>query len=466
MLNRTMELILLLLIAFTPLPWGAVDFWASFAMEIGILFIVLIWAGDRMKDRRSISLSPLFPLPLCLLLLLFLGLVLLQMVRLPAGVIDLLSPRTVELRHQLNLGGDLLKTLPLSFFPFATKIEFFKWVTLIGFFLFLLHWKPLANGSRVLRHLLTLILIMGVFESSYGLFKFFGVHHGLAADGAGGVYSVLGTFINPNHFAGYLLMVIPLSVGFLFSREAHKVRRTDGRLRPFSRPDGNVLLMGFGIILMILSLFFSSSRMGILSLVLSFGLIAFLCGGDHEGRRFSTRAVLILGVAVFWAVWIGLDAVVSRFFGASEDFHFRRTIWQNTSQILKDFPLFGSGLGTFRHIFPMYRSFHLRGMVTHAENDFLQLASEVGLVGFLPLVILFLLLFLRGASRIRSLSPGDPRRYIGVGGLVGILALLFHSQVERNMQVPANAFLFTLLWGIVLTLPPQETKIKSTGKNP
>jgi hypothetical protein len=39
-----------------------------------------------------------------------------------------------------------------------------------------------------------------------------------------------------------------------------------------------------------------------------------------------------------------------------------------------------------------------------------------------------------------------------MGGLVGILALMFHSLVERNIQVPSNAFLYTILWGVVLNI--------------
>jgi hypothetical protein len=35
---------------------------------------------------------------------------------------------------------------------------------------------------------------------------------------------------------------------------------------------------------------------------------------------------------------------------------------------------------------------------------------------------------------------------------VGILALMLHSLVERNIQVPANAFLFTLLWALILRI--------------
>lgn len=88
--------------------------------------------------------------------------------------------------------------------------------------------------------------------------------------------------------------------------------------------------------------------------------------------------------------------------------------------------------------------------MSHAENDFLQLASEVGLIGMGILLILFIFLFVRAVSAIRSMSVTDSGRYIGIGGLVGILALMFHSIVERNLQVPANAFLFTFLWALVL----------------
>jgi O-antigen ligase len=100
----------------------------------------------------------------------------------------------------------------------------------------------------------------------------------------------------------------------------------------------------------------------------------------------------------------------------------------------------------------MYRSFYITGLVTHAENDYLQLASEVGIVGIGLLLILFLFLLHKAISGIRSLSHREPGRYIGIGGLVGILALMFHSIVERNIQVPSNAFLYTFMWVLVLKI--------------
>jgi O-antigen ligase len=215
---------------------------------------------------------------------------------------------------------------------------------------------------------------------------------------------------------------------------------------------------------MIIGLLFSASRMGILSLLLSFSFIVFFFRDrERRERKFSGSLVLILGLALLWAAWIGLDAVISRFFTTSEDFKGRWMIWANTFQILRDFPLFGSGLGTFSQIFPMYRSFHIQGFVTHAENDYLQLASEVGFIGIGLLLILFIFLSFKVVSGVRSLPAWESNRYIGMGGLVGILALMFHSLVERNIQVPANAFLFTFIWALVLktaTLRPGAKVIR------
>jgi O-antigen ligase len=303
----------------------------------------------------------------------------------------------------------------------------------------------------VIHQLIIAIMLIGISESLYGMFEFFSGHRQiLNLEGEDLVPSVTGTFLNRNYFAGYLLMVIPLSVGFLFSREAARINRFRGWRERLVSFDGKTLLIGFCVIVMILGLLFSASRMGIASLLLSFTLLSLLFRNPSTEHKFSKTSILILGLALLWAAWIGLDSVISRFLTSSEDFKGRWVFWVNTFQIIKDFPIFGSGLGTFAWVFPMYRSFHLIGVATHAENDYLQLASEVGMVGIGLLLILFLFLFYKSISGIRSLSHRESGRYIGIGGLVGILALMFHSIVERNIQVPSNAFLYIMLWVIVL----------------
>jgi O-antigen ligase len=472
MLTSLIKLIIIGLLIFTPIAFGSMEIWASSLMELGILMIIILGIIQNLFSLNSELRTPNFQfrtlnskLP-TIFLSLFLLLVLFQMIPLPAGIMKALSPKTYELRQvlsplsfehsALSLGPSVSSspsalTFELSLFPFATQIEFLKWFALIGLFLYLLHSNLLDHRYRITSQLIVVIMLVGVFESLYGMFEFFSGHrHILNLDWSALSSSVTGTFINRNYFAGYLLMVIPLSLGFLFSREAIRRGGFRGWRHQLSSLDGKTLLIGFSVIIMILGLLFSASRMGILSLLISFSLISLLFRGSQREQRFSRPSILILGLAFLWAAWIGLDAVISRFFDVSESLKDRWMIWLNTFQIFKDFPIFGSGLGTFIELFPMYRSFHIRGLVTHAENDFLQLASEVGLIGIVLLVILFFFFLIKGVSGIRSMSHRDSGRYIRIGGLVGILALMFHSLVERNIQVPANAFLYMVLWALVL----------------
>jgi O-antigen ligase len=452
MVNKTIKFILILLFIFTPIAFGSMEIWAFSLMELGILLLIILWSIQNVMRNAECGMRN-FRYEI-IFISIFLALILFQMIGLPTGIVKILSPKTYELRHALAnaIPQSVIRNpqFPISFVPFITKIEFYKWLTLIAFFLFLLHWKYFEDGFRITNQLIIVIFLTGVFESLYGIFEFFSGHQHILY--LKGISSVTGTFINRNYFAGYLLMVIPLSMGLFFSREALYAQRFRGWRQRLSSLDGKTLLIGFGIILMILGLLFSASRMGILSLLLSFTSISLLFKVPQRGKRVSRITVLILGLALLWAVWIGLDAVIGRFFNVSEDLKSRVTIWSDTFKVVKDFPILGSGLGTFSQIFPMYKSFHIRRFVSHAENDFLQLSSEVGLIGMGILFILFIFLFIKAVSGLRSMSITDSRRYIAIGGLVGILALMFHSMVERNMQVPANAFLFTFIWALVLRM--------------
>jgi len=510
MIDRIIEVLLILLLVFTPIAFGSQELWAFSLMELGILLIIILWAVGRLSNQSLVTRSMTdnqslvtsnrpritnnHVLITTVLLSLFLGIVVLQMIPLPSGAVRIISPKTYDIRHQLSVkstglsyqssvhssddklritnnespatdNGSLITNpqspitnnrslvTTLSLFPMGTKIEFLKWLTLAGLFTFLLRWGLSDGGYRKTNRLIIAIFLVGVFESLYGMVEFFSGHrHILNLDWSAWISSVTGTFVNRNYFAGYLLMVIPLSIGFLFSREANQSGRFRGWRHWLSSLDGKMLLLGFGLILMILGLLLSASRMGILSLLISFSLICLFFRDPRRGRGVSRIPILIFGLALLWAIWIGLDAVIGRFFTVSEDLKSRWMLWGNTLRILKDFPFLGSGLGSFTQVFPMYRSFHIRGLITHAENDFLQLASEVGLCGAGLLLVLFLFLFYRAASGIRLLTSREPQKYVGIGCLVGILALMFHSFVERNVQVPANAFLFTVMWAMALRI--------------
>jgi O-antigen ligase len=190
--------------------------------------------------------------------------------------------------------------------------------------------------------------------------------------------------------------------------------------------------------------------MGIACLLLSFSVICLLFRDPQRERRLSRTVIFILALAVIWAAWLGLDAVIGRFTTLPGDFLFRGRIWENTLRIIQDFPLLGTGLGTFVQIFPLYQSFSIQGVVTHAENDYLQLASDMGVVGLIILLVAFVMMLVAVFSKVRSLSGSIPHRNIFVGGMVGILALMVFSLFERNIQVSANSLIYIFILCLIL----------------
>lgn len=308
--DPVIKLILIVLLIFTPFAFGSVEIWAFSLMELGILLIIVLYVLQEsfFSPNSAIDYNATFRIPHSALVLcsLFLALILFQMIPLPAAWVKIISPQTYNLRTQLL--NDLMpaaysplpvsysllpiahRLFPISFFPFATKIEFFKWATLIGLFFFLLRWKLLTNGQRATQHLILVIMLVGIIESFYGIIEFFSGHrHILYLERTDLMSSVMGTFSNRNYFAGYLLMVIPLSVGFLLAREAGQTVHFRGWRHRLASLDGKTILLGFGVILMILGLLFSASRMGIISLLLSFTLISFFSGGIAWGRSFPAQ---------------------------------------------------------------------------------------------------------------------------------------------------------------------------------
>lgn len=331
MIDQFIKILLILLLIFTPIAFGSMEIWAFALMELGIFLIIILgtlqWAfrkpsGADNHHEPILTGSWTFP---AIFLGLFLLLILFQMLSLPAGLLKILSPKTYALRLDLSplsfepSASSSVRSLepspgsfPLSFLPFTTQIEFFKWFALIALFFFLLKWKGFEKGRLTL---IAVILFVGILESLYGMVEFFSGHeHILHVEASSLISSVTGTFINRNYFAGYLLMVIPLAIGYIFHRESFNEDPSVGWYRRLSSLDGKTYFLVFGVILMILGLLFSASRMGILSLLVSFTAVTLFFRNPEKGQRLSKTPIFILGLALLWGALIGLDAVISRFF--------------------------------------------------------------------------------------------------------------------------------------------------------
>jgi O-antigen ligase len=113
----------------------------------------------------------------------------------------------------------------------------------------------------------------------------------------------------------------------------------------------------------------------------------------------------------------------------------------------KDFPLFGSGLGTFEHVFKIYQPEGLTGYYDHAHNDYLELLLEAGIFGVL-IGGFFFFIVLRG---ILKKEWREREIYLKAGFLSSLATMAVHSVFDFNLHIPSNAVLFCLILGMAVS---------------
>jgi O-antigen ligase len=126
----------------------------------------------------------------------------------------------------------------------------------------------------------------------------------------------------------------------------------------------------------------------------------------------------------------------------------RSQIWKDTSSLIKEFPVLGTGLGTYEYAFPKYKTIKRQLLYDHAHNDYLELISGTGFTGFIIIITgsaYFLIMVTRLFIRRR-----DPFvRGITIGCLGGISYIILHSLTDFNLQIPANALHLSMITGIM-----------------
>ena len=107
-------------------------------------------------------------------------------------------------------------------------------------------------------------------------------------------------------------------------------------------------------------------------------------------------------------------------------------------------PVLGWGMGTFPTVYPGYRSFYTNDFINEAHNDYAQLLVESGIFGFGVMLWFLVLLYRHGLPRSRRWEfKWDGA--VSLAALLGCTGILFHSFVDFNLQIPANAAVFYVL---------------------
>jgi len=256
-------------------------------------------------------------------------------------------------------------------------------------------------------------------------------------------------------------MTLPLTVAF-FVFYAGSIRRgrhrADNLFIELATSKKAVLsyVLLFSIILMVLALIFSGSRMGQFSFLAAMAgtaiLSAIRLAGKGQKRISAPLLLIVIGcisIGVLWGAWKGLDPVIERWGTADQAImQSRGILWETTRPLVNDFPLTGTGLGTYELAYRSYQPESLGTAVyDHAHNDYLQVLAETGWIGFV-LWLAFFVIFLARVI-VRWVRNQDPYAVaIGAGGIAATMAILVHSFGEFNLQIPANALLLFIIMAI------------------
>jgi O-antigen ligase len=264
-----------------------------------------------------------------------------------------------------------------------------------------------------------------------------------------------GPFVNKDHFAGWMLMAIPVCMGLLcglVARASQRVRNDwRSRFLWLSSADGSgTLFVAFAIMVMTLSLMLALSRSGILCLLFAVAAIGIVQWRQIGSGRRGAFAYLALATAVAF-VWAGSEAITTRFrTGSVVDLAGRVPVWADAIHVFAAFPLTGAGLNTYSTVMLFFQTTMREFRVTAAHNDYLQIAADGGLLLILPAALAVVTFVVAVWRRFASENADSAEYWIRVGAVVGLLSMTIQSWVDFSLQIPANAALFCALCAIAL----------------
>ncbi len=469
MLERVVRLHIILLLFLTVLFFGGVHVWSTCVLELtvcGLVALMLLRTAYHTRLRNAALLDFISQTGAAGIFLgLFCGYTLLQFLPLPQVWVALLSPTAAAIQRSADLinpgAVDAEPSMTLSLLPFESKIFFLKLSAYLGFFFLVCAAFPTRHDHFAL---IKSLIVFGAACSLYGLIETFSGHwHILWWPSFRHDLRVSGTFINPNHFAFYLGLIIPMGCGFLYARtEDHKPATASRKQASWyrrmlqslnereSRTQKNGLLM-FLIGLMILALFFTASRGAIFALSVSLMLMAGLALSKRQRRGFLLLLFFCLFIAGTYALQMGVEPVLERFlridwYHPSQEL--RLLYYRSAAPLISDFTLTGTGMGTFEEVYPLVKPATLYPtQLKYLHNDWLQVIVEGGLLGGSLVLSGYVFLILGCLRRLRNTTS---RSSIGLG-LGGIGTLVFaglHSFVEFSLQMPGNALTLLALTAV------------------
>lgn len=452
-ISRVIFWTLLILLVLIAIPYGSVEPWWEAVFECVVFGLTALWVIEGLLSggwhvRGYSLLAPL------------------------AAIILFAFLQTLPLWGTEHSSIQTGRWQTLSADPFETRLFVLNMLALVLFGLLFLRY---TSSERRLRTLVYVIICGGVANALFGLMRQV-LHH----DSSGFVLQYLapgtgyGQFINRNHFAFPMEMVLGLQLGLVAYGGVQRK---------------HLLIVAATILPVWTALIMANSRGGIFSMFCQLILIALLLSARRNpqqlfmpgagridklwniGRSFVVRIVLVaclIAVVLAGTLWLGGAPLLSRLetvpgeVAAKESDTSERggrmDVWRATWRLIKDNPVYGVGFGGYWVAIPAYHDASGEHALKQAHNDYLELLASGGLIGA-ALAAWFIVAFLKRARRCLTTSDKF-RRAACCGALIGLFGVAVHSSVEFGLHITSNAVLFAAL--VVIATVDIHSKEQST----
>ena len=313
--------------------------------------------------------------------------------------------------------------------------------------------------ARVLVVLGVVVAVAGIVQEAGGSLRVYGFWYPRKA------WQPSAPFVNENHLAGWLVLALSLSAGYLCGAAARAGWRppADWRglvVRLASRDANEIALVGFAVLVMALAILVTGSVSGMVCL----GAVSWVSAAralrrqPGRGRRVLLPAALAL-VPLAAAALAGLAAVgeeTAQTLSTALSPDGRIGLWEDTLRMVRDFPLAGVGLNTYGVGMLAYQTHGTEAYAVEAHNDYLQLAAEGGLLLGLPLAAAVVVFAREVRRRFREGADDTRTWWLRAGAVTGLGGLALQSLVDFSLQMPGNAVLFALLMAVAVHRPARR----------
>jgi putative inorganic carbon (HCO3(-)) transporter len=466
---------LLVWLAVLPLPFGSVVERARvplIAVPIALCIVSTLLRLYVVRNRASIS-QPTRPWLIwaggCAL---FLVVGAMQLVPLPPSLLRAVSPESHAIwsaaSRVAELAGVHVGSHPISIDPDATLFELFRIAALFAAFS--------ASGLlvRTPARRLTLaavICLAAFFEAMYGVreaalqrYQIWGWTNKLIFN------RVTGTFVNPNHFAHYMAIALPMAL-FVAAVAWYRAGKPDTPLRQrlVALIEKQALWTALALIaavVAVMAILLAQSRGALLALTSGLLIIASCLPGRRLPRAALGAAAGLLLVAVL-GFFLGTERTsLFRFLHSSlggPTLGGRRIGIDAAVLLWQRFPILGSGLGTFERAVFMAQREDLEKTYHHAHNDYAEIAATAGTIGYLIAIVtlfggyfaLMRMTFGRAGAELSWL-----RRAFQAAALASLTIAMVHALVDFNFFIPANPATLAVIAGAAVAVVDHDKRTR------